>query len=244
MNTIWAIYYQLAALQREIYLAFGDRIGQFAATGNWGVLAAYLPMGIVFGAAHALTPGHSKAVLATYLTGTTATIPRGLAISLVLSSVHVSMSVIIVLAALPLVSVALGSVGSAPLLENLSRGLLGLIGIWMLWQGVRGVVHQHAGQGLAVGFAAGLIPCPLTLFVMTFAVTRGVPEAGVAFAFVMIIGVGLVLATVALAAVLFRQQLIRLLASRPKVVDRVTRTIQVTAGVILIMVALNEIAAR
>lgn len=244
MSIIWEIYFQLAALQREIYLAFGDRIGQFASTGDWGLLAAYLPMGIVFGAAHALTPGHSKAVLATYLTGSTATIPRGLAISLVLSSVHVSMSVIIVLAALPLMSVSLGSVSSAPLLENLSRGLLGVIGLWMLWQGVRGAAHQHAGQGLAAGFAAGLIPCPLTLFVMTFAVTRGVPEAGVAFAFVMIIGVGLVLATVALAAVLFRQQLIRLLASRPKVVDRVTRTIQSAAGIILVIVAFNVIAGR
>jgi nickel/cobalt transporter (NicO) family protein len=58
----------------------------------------------------------------------------------------------------------------------------------------------------------------------------------------MIIGVGLVLAAVALAAVLFRQQLIRLLASRPQVVDRVTRAVQLTAGVILIVVALNAIA--
>jgi nickel/cobalt transporter (NicO) family protein len=239
---MWAFFQELVALQREIYLAFGDRIGQFAATGDWGVLAAYLPMGIVFGAAHALMPGHSKAVLATYLAGSTASIPRGLAVSLVLSCVHVSMSVIIVLAALPLVSVTLVGIGSAPLLENLSRGLLGLIGIWMLWQGVRGAIHQHAGQGLAAGFAAGLIPCPLTLFVMSFAVRRGVPEAGVAFAFVMIIGVGLVLATVALATVLFRQQLIRLLASRPQVVDRVTRTVQVTAGVILIVIALNTLA--
>lgn len=236
------MWQDLIALQREIYLAFGDHIGQFASTGDWSVLAAYLPMGIVFGAAHALTPGHSKAVLATYLMGSTATLPRGLAVSLVLSIVHVSMSVVIVLAALPLVSVTLGSAGNAPLLESLSRGLLGLIGVWMLWQGVRGATHQHAGEGLAAGFAAGLIPCPLTLFIMTFAVTRGVPEAGVAFAFVMIIGVGLVLATVALAAVLFRQQLIQLLVSRPRVVDRVTRTIQVTAGIILIVVALNAIA--
>ncbi|WP_425459635.1 hypothetical protein [Hankyongella ginsenosidimutans] len=34
---------------------------------------------------------------------------------------------------------------------------------------------------------AGLIPCPLTLFVMTFALSRGVPEAGVAFAGVMML---------------------------------------------------------
>jgi nickel/cobalt transporter (NicO) family protein len=238
---VWAFYQELIDLQREIYLAFVDRIGQFAATGDGAVLAAYLPMGVVFGAVHALTPGHSKVVLATYLTGSTATMPRALAVSMVLSVVHVSMSVIIVLAALPLVSVTLGSAGSAPLLASLSRGLLGLIGLWMLWQGFRGTTHDHAGQGLAAGIAAGLIPCPLTLFVMTFAVTNGVPEAGVAFAFVMIFGIGFVLATVALAAVLFRQQLIRLLDSRSQAVDRVTRTIQVTAGVILLFVALNTI---
>lgn len=43
---------------------------------------------------------------------------------------HVTMSVIIVLAALPLVFVAFGNVGSAPILATRSRGLLGLIGLW------------------------------------------------------------------------------------------------------------------
>lgn len=197
-------------------------------------------MGILFGAVHALTPGHSKAVLATYLTASTDSVPRGLAVSLVLSFVHVGISVLIALLSLPLVSVALGSVGRAPLLEDISRGLLGVIGLWMLWQGLRGTGHAH-GHGVAAGFAAGLIPCPLTLFVMTFAITRGVPEAGVAFAAVMMIGVALVLGTVALAAVLFRQQLLRLLAMRPRAVDIVTRAIQIIAGLILVAVALNAI---
>lgn len=94
---------------------------------------------------------------------------------------------------------------------------------------------------MSAGFAAGLIPCPLTLFVMTFAISRGVPEAGVAFAAVMMIGVALVLGTVALAAVLFRQQLLRLLATRPRAVDIVTRTIQIVAGLVLVAVALNAI---
>lgn len=94
---------------------------------------------------------------------------------------------------------------------------------------------------LAAGFAAGLIPCPLTLFVMTFAISRGVPEAGVAFAVVMMAGVRLVLASVKLAAVLFRRQLLQLLSSRPKLLDRVTRAIQILAGLILAAVALNSL---
>jgi nickel/cobalt exporter len=236
------LFQDLVAIQREIYLAFADRISDFAKTGDWSSLAAYLPMGILFGAVHALTPGHSKAVLATYLSGTTASVPRGLAVSLVLSFVHVGMSVLIALLALPLVSVALGSVGRAPLLENLSRGLLGMIGLWMLWQGLRGTGHADR-HGITAGLAAGLIPCPLTLFVMTFAISRGVPEAGVAFAGVMMIGVALVLGTVALAVVLFRQQLLRLLATRPSTVDAVTRAIQIVAGLVLVIVALNAISS-
>jgi ABC-type nickel/cobalt efflux system permease component RcnA len=234
------LFQDLVAIQREIYLAFADRIREFAETGDWALLAAYLPMGVLFGAVHTLTPGHSKAVLATYLTGSTAGVPRGMAVSLVLSFVHVGISVVIALLSLPLVSVALGSVGRAPLLEDISRGLLGVIGLWMLWQGFRGTGYAH-GQSMAAGFAAGLIPCPLTLFVMTFAISRGVPEAGVAFAAVMMIGVALVLGTVALAAVLFRQQLLRLLAMRPRAVDIVTRAIQIIAGLILVAVALNAI---
>jgi nickel/cobalt exporter len=238
---IW-LFQDLVAIQREIYLAFAARIREFAETGDWSLLAAYLPMGILFGAVHALTPGHSKAVLATYLTGSSASMPRSLAISLVLSFVHVGMSVLIALLSLPLVSFSLGSVGRAPLLEDVSRGLLGVIGLWMLWQAFRGTGHTH-GPGLVAGFAAGLIPCPLTLFVMTFAISRGVPEAGVAFAAVMMAGVALVLAAVALAAVLFRQQLVQLLSSRPKLVDRVTRMIQMVAGLVLAAIAFNALMA-
>src|SRR3546814_17369826 len=56
-------------LQRDIYLAFAERIRIFAETGDCAQLAVFLPLGIVFGAVHALTPGHSKIVLATYLAG-------------------------------------------------------------------------------------------------------------------------------------------------------------------------------
>lgn len=68
------LFQDLVAIQREIYLAFADRIGDFAQTGDWTLLAAYLPRGILLGAVHALTPGQSKAVLAAYLKGSTASV--------------------------------------------------------------------------------------------------------------------------------------------------------------------------
>ena len=113
----------------------------------------------------------------------------------------------------------------------------------MIWQGLRGTAHVH-GQGVAAGIAAGLIPCPLTLFVMTFAMSRGVPEAGVAFAAVMMTGVALVLASVALATYFFRRQLLNLLSSRPMLVDWTTRSMQVVTGSILTVVAFYVISGK
>jgi nickel/cobalt exporter len=229
-------------VQRDIYLAFAGHIKRFAQDGSWAALAAFLPMGIVFGAVHAMTPGHSKSVLAAYLTGSSAGLGRSMIVSLVLSFTHVTSAVLIALLSLPLVSVALGSVGRAPMLEDISRGLLGLIGAWMFWRAFRHPVHMHVDQeGVAVGIMAGLIPCPLTLFVMTFAMIRGVPEAGIAFAVTMMAGVAFTLSAVALITVFFRSQLVNLLKSRPKLVAVVTRSIEVVAGAVLVAVALHEI---
>lgn len=232
-------------VQREIYLTFADRIGAFAGGGSWTALAAFLPMGIVFGAVHAMTPGHSKSVLATYLAGSSVGMARSLMVSVALSFTHVSMSVLIALLSLPLVSIALGSVGRAPLLEDLSRGLLGVIGLWMLWRAFSRTGHIHdAREGAAVGFTAGLIPCPLTLFVMTFAITRGVPEAGIAFAVAMMAGVAATLSLVAVTAVFLRRQVTRLLEMRPRLIAAFTRTIEAVAGFVLVAVALREILIR
>ncbi|MFD2054316.1 nickel/cobalt transporter [Mesorhizobium calcicola] len=239
------LFQTLVEFQRTIYLALGEQIKLFAAGGDWRAFAAFLPMGVVFGAAHALTPGHSKSILATYLTGSEFGLVRGLGVSLVLSFTHVTIAVLIAVLSLPLVSIALGSVGQAPMLEDLSRGLLGLIGLWMLWRAFSRHGHSHYGrEGEAVGIMAGLIPCPLTLFVMTFAISRGVPEAGLAFAVTMMIGVALTLSAVALLAIFFRQQLLNLLQSHPKALALVTRSIGGIAGAVLAVIAIHEIFMR
>ncbi|MEY9585516.1 HoxN/HupN/NixA family nickel/cobalt transporter [Sinorhizobium fredii] len=231
--------------QRDIYLAFAEHIKTFANGGGWTAFFAFLPMGIVFGAVHAMTPGHSKAVLATYLTGASAGIGRGLMVSLALSATHVTMAVVIALFSLPLVSVMLGSDGSAPLLEDLSRGLLCLMGAWMLWSACFRPPHVHGeGEGVAVGFMAGLIPCPLTLFVMIFAMSRGVPETGIMFALVMMTGVALTLSSVALATVLFRTRIEKLLATRHALLAKISKLVEGLTGLILVIIAMREIFVR
>ncbi|MES0015596.1 sulfite exporter TauE/SafE family protein [Mesorhizobium sp. M0036] len=234
--------HSLVEYQRTIYLALAEQIKLLQTGGDWLAFMAFLPMGVVFGAAHALTPGHSKAVLATYLAGSDASVSRGLLVSLALSFTHITIAVLIAVLSLPLVSIALGSVGRAPLLEDISRGLLGLIGIWMLWRAVRHG-HHHHHEGKVVGVMAGLIPCPLTLFVMTFAISRGVPGAGILFAITMMLGVALTLSCVAILSVLFRQRLMRFFDRSPRVFEAISRGVEGLAGLLLAGVAVWQIAA-
>lgn len=233
----------IVSFQRDVYLAFAEHIKAFATGGGWGAFLVYLPMGVLFGAAHALMPGHSKMILASYLASSPLGLIRGLTVSTVLSFTHVALSVLIVVLALPLVSFSsFVNPGRAPLLEDLSRGLLGVIGLWMLYRAFWKRPHRHDhGEGLAVGFTAGLIPCPLTLFVMTFAVSRGVPEAGVMFAGAMMVGVALTLSTVAAATILFRNGLIHLIEGRAVVLEKASRVLEAGVGLLLTLIAAREL---
>ncbi|MEO8668586.1 MAG: sulfite exporter TauE/SafE family protein [Bauldia sp.] len=91
---------------------------------------------------------------------------------------------------------------------------------------------------VAVGFVAGLIPCPLTLFMMVLAVTLGIPQAGVAFAGAMAIGVLLTLTVVALATVLARGTVTLLMERFGASINSVARIFDGLAGCLLITVAL------
>src|SRR5215207_3741196 len=119
----------LIALQRWINASISADLGAFAASRDLAALAAILPLGIVLGAIHALTPGHGKTVLASYLLGSRLAGLKSLIVAGALAVTHVGSAVVIALLALPLISRSLGSVGRAPSLELLSRGLIALIGL-------------------------------------------------------------------------------------------------------------------
>jgi nickel/cobalt exporter len=225
-----------AATQRWIYAALSADLSTFAVTRDWTILASVLPVAIVFGAIHALTPGHGKSVLASYVIGSRLAAVRAMAVAGVLSLTHVGSAVVLALLAAPLVTRTLGGVGRAPALEAVSRGMLVAIGLWLVIRAWRERGHPE-GEGLAVGIVAGLVPCPLTLFAMFFALSRGVPEAGLTFAVAMMLGVGLTLCSVAIVTVLARDWLVRLLASHGAAMQRLARLLEGVAGLSLMVIA-------
>lgn len=217
----------------------GD-IETFAATGDWLALMAIVPAGIVFGAAHALTPGHSKSVLAAYAVGSDLSRVRIVGTALVLTLTHIGTAVLLAVVANTIVTRTIVGAGQAPALELISRVLLVGVGLWLLGRAAFGRPHLH-GEGLLAGVIAGLIPCPLTLFLMFYATSKGVPEAGLTFAFAMVIGVGLVLCAVAVASVLVRERVLSLLATGGVTLETAVRSIDAMAGALLLFLAVADI---
>jgi nickel/cobalt exporter len=93
-----------------------------------------------------------------------------------------------------------------------------------------------------MGFVAGLVPCPLTLFVMTFAMIHQVMVTGLLFAVTMMMGVVLTLSVVAILAVLFRERISHLMRTRPLLLASVSRATAGLAGAVLVAVAAVEIS--
>ncbi|KAA3441571.1 hypothetical protein C7I87_34940 [Mesorhizobium sp. SARCC-RB16n] len=77
---------------------------------------------------------------------------------------------------------------------------------------------------------AGLIPCLLTPFVMIFAISKGVPVAGLLFAVTMMTGVALTLSTVVILSILFRERLVHNFERRPRLFATISSVSKVRQG--------------
>src|SRR5205814_3360394 len=159
--------------------AFSD-----AASGK-GVLLLLLLTAFAWGALHALSPGHGKAMVAAYLVGARGTARHAVALGATVTVTHTAG-----VFALGLVALALSHYVLPEQLYpwlNLASGLLVvLVGAGVLRGRVRrlrarGHHHHHHQHGpdelswrglLGMGASAGLIPCPSALVVLLAAIAQ------------------------------------------------------------------------
>ena len=152
-----------------------------AAAGR-GVLVLLLLAAFGWGALHALSPGHGKAMVAAYLVGTRGTARDAVALGATVTVTHT-----IGVFALGLVTLALSAYvlpeDLYPWLNLVSALLVLGVGAAVLRSRRRAVVHRHhhdhhhhedlSAKGIvAMGASAGLIPCPSALVVLLGAVAQ------------------------------------------------------------------------
>jgi nickel/cobalt exporter len=192
-----------------------------------GVLLVSLLIAAFWGAAHALTPGHGKAMVAAYLVGTKGTPRHAFLLGGTVTVAHTAG-----VFALGFVTLGLSAFivpeQLYPWLTLVSGLLVVLVGVSVLRQRLRSrgqVHHHHHGhahshdQGhhhdhddaltsrglLGVGIAAGLLPCPSALVVLLSAIALHRIGLGLALIVAFSLGLAATITAIGLVAVFARR---------------------------------------
>jgi len=185
-----------------------------------GVVLVSLLVAAFWGAAHALTPGHGKAIVAGYLVGT-----RGRPLDAVLLGGIVTVTHTIGVFGLGLVTLLLSQFVVPetlyPWLTLVSGVLVVLVGAGVLVARLRGGRHakHHHEHGhdhhhhhdlerrgiLGVGVAAGLLPCPSALVVLLSAIALHRVGFGLALIVAFSLGLACTITGIGLVAVLAKR---------------------------------------
>ncbi len=222
--------------------AFSD-----AAAGQ-GVLIVLLLTAFAWGALHALSPGHGKAMVAAYLVGTRGTARHAVALGATVTITHTAGVFALGLVALGLSAYVLPE-DLYPWL-NLVSGLLVVgVGAFVLRKHLRRRRHVHhhhhhhhdhghshappeqlSWRGIvAMGAAAGLIPCPSALVVLLGAIAQGQIALGMVMIVAFSLGLAMTLTLLGLTVVYAGRVLGRL-----NVPSRIVTTLPAVSAVLIV----------
>ena len=216
-----------------------------------GVVLVSLLVAMFWGAAHALTPGHGKAIVAGYLVGSRGTPRHAVYLGLIVTATHTAG-----VFALGLVTLLLSRFFVPEQLYpwlTVASGLLVVgVGAAVLAGRVRHARaharehdhhhhhdhdHDHGyGRGglLGVGIAAGLLPCPSALVVLLGAIALHRVGLGLALILSFSVGLAATVTAVGLVAVLARRAFARLSLNGPLV-----RTLPAVSAVVILAVGIG-----
>jgi ABC-type nickel/cobalt efflux system permease component RcnA len=215
-----------------------------------GVVLVSLLVAMFWGAAHALTPGHGKAIVAGYLVGSRGTPRHAVYLGLIVTATHTAGVFALGLVTL-LLSRFLVPEQLYPWLTVASGLLVVGVGLSVLAGRVRharahahGHEHHHHDHGhdhgygrgglLGVGVAAGLLPCPSALVVLLGAIALHRVGLGLALILAFSVGLAATVTAVGLVAVLARRAFARLSLNGPLV-----RTLPAVSALVILAVGLG-----
>jgi nickel/cobalt transporter (NicO) family protein len=218
-----------------------------------GVLVVSLLIAAFWGAAHALTPGHGKAMVAAYLVGTKGTPRHAFMLGGTVTVAHTAG-----VFALGFVTLGLSAFivpeQLYPWLTLVSGLLVVLVGASVLRQRLRSRAHHdhhHHGHDhdhhhahdhddaltskgiLGVGIAAGLLPCPSALVVLLSAIALHRIGLGLALILAFSLGLAATITAIGLVAVLARRTF-----SRLSLEGRIVRMLPAASAALILVVGL------
>lgn len=228
---------EIIALQRWLYGGMASGLGDVAQGSAWAIAAA-MTAAMLFGAVHALMPGHGKTVLFSYHLGQPGSLLASIGNGAILALTYVGLAIVLVLAGFAVISKLFAVGGRTPQFEMASDVLIVLIGAFLLWRSAASHEDAHRADGRTLAFVTELIPCPLTTFVLSYALARGLLVAGLAVTVTMAAGMIVTIASVAVIATLFRSRLIKFLTRTESLRGGLGRVLEIGGAVLVLLFGL------
>src|SRR5262245_33150911 len=224
----------LIAIQGWLYSGMASGFGDVAGGDTRAVLVA-MAAAMLFGAVHALMPGHGKTVLVSYHLGQPSRLREGISNGVILTLTHVGLALVLVLAGFAVISRTFAQGGRTPQFEIASGVMVALIGAFLLWRSTKHDHQMHARDGRTLALVTGMIPCPLTTFIMSYALARGLLAAGLAVTAAMALGMIFTIGGIALAAAFARERFMGLLARTESWRYRIGNVLEVGGSVTVLV---------
>jgi nickel/cobalt exporter len=223
----------ILALQASFSRSLNAAVSALRGGGSWSPLVG---LAFAYGVFHAAGPGHGKAVIAGYILAGEQALRRAATLSLCAALLQAAMAGAIVgLGTLVLNATAASITRAGTLIEAVSFALVALIGLVLTWRKAGRLAHLGAGCGsgcshlpgpqaldtldtwrerAGVVLAAGTRPCAGAVLVLVFAMSQGVPGAGVLAVLAMALGTALTTTALACLAVFAKRAALRLAGGR------------------------------
>jgi ABC-type nickel/cobalt efflux system permease component RcnA len=231
-------------IQRWLYTSATAELKNLASGADPYTLFTALGVAALFGFVHAFMPGHGKVALVSYYLGNPARILSGIGTSAVLILTHVGSALILVLAGFTVLRSTLGGVGRAPAFEAASAVLVIVIGVWLLVRAFRQErAHADLNSGL-LAMATGLVPCPLTTFIMVYAVANGIVLVGLLVTSAMAIGMIVTIVVFVGCAIFLRDRAVHFFERTASSRERIGRVLETTSAIMIVMFGLWLFATR
>jgi ABC-type nickel/cobalt efflux system permease component RcnA len=214
-------------IQQSLSTALRDIQSGSGSLALWTLIAVCFGYGVV----HTLGPGHGKAVVVAYFLDSTR--PRawmeGVFAGSWIAFTHTLAALLLAGGLKAFASVGLfGALREVRNVEIVSYTLILLIGLWRLWAGLTGRLHEHAhGDGhehhhdhhrheparrTMAGWllltAAGIAPCAGALIVVLLSVALGVLWAGIVGVIAIALGMAITLAAIGMASMVAHRLII------------------------------------
>jgi nickel/cobalt exporter len=204
-----------------------------------------LSLAFALGMVHALMPGHGKTVVFSYFLGARARLATGVAMALRIALLHVGTAIVLLLIVGAAV-IRFGRLqGAGRALEITSCAAVTLVGAWLLYRAItrratRG--HEHGRRAGPLGYAIGLLPCPLTIILMNYALVNGTVLSGLALTAVMALGITTTMTITGMSGILARRALVSGFDPASGWYARAMRGLEIAAALIVLAAGATMLA--